>query len=213
MMPLDIVTNEGKVKDPYGLQQDFHILKNDSFMATGNTDGIMLDVWWGIAEPLAPKQYNFSAYQEIAGYARDAGLSMQAVMSFHRCGGNVGDDCDIPLPGWVLDVVAHDWDLLYTDQWNNHDEEYLSWAADDMPVFQGRTALEMYQDFMYAFADAMSEFIADGTLTEVQVGAGPCGELRYPSYQTDKWTFPGIGAFQAFGQYLLADWQAYATNL
>ncbi|GIQ86765.1 glycoside hydrolase, family 14 [Kipferlia bialata] len=207
MMPLDIVTNDGRVADPYGLQQDFHILKQ------GGTDGIMLDVWWGIAEQYGPKQYDFSAYQEIAGYARDAGLSMQAVMSFHRCGGNVGDDCDIPLPSWVLDVARADKDLFYRDQWDGYDEEYLSWAADTRPVFQGRTALEMYSDYMYAFADQMCEYINDGTLTEVQVGPGPCGELRYPSYQTDRWSFPGIGAFQAWGQYLLADWQAYATNL
>lgn len=48
---------------------------------------------------------------------------------------------------------------------------------------------------MNAFASKMSSFINDGTIDNIQVGTGPCGELRYPSYPSAKWTFPGIGAF------------------
>ena len=58
------------------------------------------------------------------------GLKYQAVMSFHsvralnlassrhrgQCGGNVGDDCDIPLPSWVLSVGQSNPDIWYTDQ-------------------------------------------------------------------------------------------------
>jgi len=35
-------------------------------------------------------------------------------------------------------------------------------------------------------------------LQEIQVGMGPAGELRYPSYPESNgtWRFPGIGAFQ-----------------
>jgi beta-amylase len=35
---------------------------------------------------------------------------------------------------------------------------------------------------------------------EIQVGMGPAGELRYPSYpeQNGTWRFPGIGAFQCY---------------
>ena len=36
------------------------------------------------------------------------------------------------------------------------------------------------------------------TISSVEVGMGPAGELRYPSYQLSKWTFPGIGAFQCY---------------
>lgn len=37
-------------------------------------------------------------------------------------------------------------------------------------------------------------------IKEIQVGMGPAGELRYPSYpeQNGTWRFPGIGAFQCF---------------
>lgn len=38
------------------------------------------------------------------------------------------------------------------------------------------------------------------SLQEIQVGMGPAGELRYPSYPegTDQWRYPGIGEFQCF---------------
>jgi hypothetical protein len=38
------------------------------------------------------------------------------------------------------------------------------------------------------------------SIQEIQVGMGPAGELRYPSYpeQNGTWKFPGIGAFQCY---------------
>lgn len=43
----------------------------------------------------------------------------------------------------------------------------------------------------------MEEFLEDGTITEIEVGMGPCGELRYPSYpETQGWKYPGTGEFQ-----------------
>lgn len=37
-------------------------------------------------------------------------------------------------------------------------------------------------------------------LQEIQVGLGPCGELRYPAYPESNgtWKFPGIGEFQCY---------------
>ncbi len=35
---------------------------------------------------------------------RASGMKLQVVMSFHACGGNVGDNAQIPLPPWVLQV-------------------------------------------------------------------------------------------------------------
>lgn len=40
-----------------------------------------------------------------------AGLKVQAVMSFHAAGGNVGDTCKIPLPKWVQDLGDRDEDV------------------------------------------------------------------------------------------------------
>lgn len=30
------------------------------------------------------------------------------------------------------------------------------------------------------------------------MGLGPCGELRYPAYRGDRWSYPGVGAFQCY---------------
>ena len=62
----------------------------------------------------------------------------------------------------------------------------------------------------------MSEFFDDETITEIEVGLGPCGELRYPSYpQTQGWVFPGIGEFQVellFPYPLLANSWRWSCN-
>lgn len=42
-------------------------------------------------------------------------------MSLHRCGGNVGDACNIPLPQYVLDVAAQGHDIFYKDQFGSTD--------------------------------------------------------------------------------------------
>jgi beta-amylase len=52
-----------------------------------------MDVWWGIVEKDGPRNYNWSAYKEIIEIVRKSGLKVQAVMSFHQCGANVGDSC------------------------------------------------------------------------------------------------------------------------
>lgn len=49
---------------------------------------------------------------------------------------------------------------------------------------------------MKSFRENMVEFL-DGTITDIEVGLGPAGEMRYPSYpQNQGWVFPGIGEFQ-----------------
>lgn len=49
------------------------------------------------------------------------------------------------------------------------------------------------------------------TIVELQVGTGPCGELRYPSYQLDKWSFCGVGEFQSYSSYAASSVQSAAT--
>lgn len=50
---------------------------------------------------------------------------------------------------------------------------------------------------MASFRENMSEFFDSGTIVDIEVGLGPAGELRYPSYpDTQGWKFPGVGEFQ-----------------
>ncbi len=73
-----------------------------------------------------------------------------------------------------------------------------------------RTPMTAYADFIEAFCSYMSSEgnnYLENTITELQIGLGPCGELRYPSYPmaADKWKFPGIGEFQTYDPHLLKD--------
>ena len=66
------------------------------------------------------------------------------------------------------------------------------WADEAPRALGGRSPLECYGDFMAAFRDAFLDDIG-GAIEEVVVGAGPCGELRYPSYvEANGWRFPGV---------------------
>lgn len=57
--------------------------------------------------------------------------------------------------------------------------------------------------------DALAPEIGD-TISDICIGCGPCGELRYPSYPENRreptgsqWRFPGVGEFQCYDKYSL----------
>jgi len=89
-------------------------------------------------------------------------------------------------------------DLFFTDRpragaRGQRNREYVSLFADDAPrALSGRSPLECYGDLMRAFRDAFQAELG-GLVEEVVVGAGPCGELRFPSYpEANGWRFPGV---------------------
>ena len=86
MMPLDTVRKDGS-----GLNRRKAVQASLAALKSAGAEGIMVDVWWGIAENEAPGQYNFAGYIELMEMAKKSGLKVRAVMSFHQCGGNVGD--------------------------------------------------------------------------------------------------------------------------
>ncbi|KAL7219999.1 hypothetical protein ACSBR2_012956 [Camellia fascicularis] len=205
MMPLDSVTVGNTVNRRKAMNASLQALKN------AGVEGVMMDVWWGLVERESPGEYNWGGYVELMEMAKKQGLKVQAVMSFHQCGGNVGDSCTIPLPKWVVEEIDKDPDLAYTDQWGRRNYEYISLGCDTLPVLKGRTPIQCYADFMHSFRDKFEHLLGD-TIVEIQVGMGPAGELRYPSYpeQNGTWKFPGIGAFQCFDKYMLSHLKAAA---
>lgn len=190
MMPLTLVNSSGQIEDPEHLEKIF-----DGIQAVG-ADGFMVDVWWGITEP-TPMNYTFEAYKELVKEAKARNLTVQMVGSFHQCGGNIGDACYIPLPEFVREKS----DIWYKDAQGGETQEYISLFADDVPI-DGRTPLQMYSDWFAAFSEAFAEDLGD-PIVEVMVGLGPCGEMRYPSYPLDRWSFPGIGEFQCHDKHAL----------
>lgn len=205
MMPLDSVTMGNTVNRRKAMNASMQALKS------AGVEGIMMDVWWGLVERDSPGEYNWGGYTELLDMAKKHGLKVQAVMSFHQCGGNVGDSCTIPLPKWALEEKDKNPDLAYTDQWGRRNFECVSLGCDTLPVLKGRTPVQCYADFMAAFKDKFKHLLGD-TIVEIQVGMGPAGELRYPSYpeQNGTWKFPGIGAFQCYDKYMLSSLKAAA---
>lgn len=198
MLPLDTVTNDGKLKDGGLLSQQLGQLKQ------GGVDGVAVDCWWGVTEP-SPKQYKWGAYTELLGMVKSHGLKMQLATSFHQCGGNVGDTCDIPVPSFVGSVEG----VWYKDVHGNEDKEYISLFADNSTI-AGRTPIQMYHDWFQAFASAFASDLGS-TIVEIQISMGPAGELRYPAYQLSHWSFCGIGEFQCFDDHALANFKAAAA--
>lgn len=212
MLPLDtvwVVERDGKkvsvLKKERSLEIALHTLKQ------AGVEGVMVDVWWGIAERGGPRQYDLSAYKRLFYKVAAAGLKVQAVMSFHAAGGNVGDTCKIPLPKWVLEVGEKNPDIFYTDKSGHRNRECLSLGCDEVPLFWGRTPVDMYRDFIEHFCDTFQHLFGT-VINEVTVGLGPAGELRYPAYPEGdgRWRFPGVGEFQCYDKYMLDDLKACA---
>ncbi|VAH29300.1 unnamed protein product [Triticum turgidum subsp. durum] len=207
MLPLEAITAENKVKDAEGLRLKLRRLRE------AGVDGVMADVWWGIVEGAGPGRYEWRAYRELFRLAQEEGLKLQVIMSFHACGGNVGDAVNIPIPAWVRDVGEADPDVYYTSPGGARNQEYLTIGVDDRPLFHGRTAIQLYADFMESFRENMADLLECGLIVDIEVGLGPAGELRYPSYpESQGWAFPGIGQFQCYDKYLEEDFRAAATD-
>ncbi|KAI4331058.1 hypothetical protein MLD38_029283 [Melastoma candidum] len=207
MLPLGVIGNDNALVNEGVLRKQLNKLRE------AGVDGVMIDVWWGIVESKGPGQYEWRAYRDLFRLVWESKLNLQAIMSFHQCGENVGDAVNIPLPKWVLEIGKNDPDIFFTDKSGNRNPEYLTIGVDDQPIFAGRTAIQVYSDYMKSFKEAMSDFLEEGLIVDIEVGLGPSGELRYPSYPaTQGWLFPGIGEFQCYDKYLKRDFKDAATS-
>ncbi|KAJ8499834.1 hypothetical protein OPV22_010386 [Ensete ventricosum] len=206
MLPLDTVSPDGRLQRARALNASLMALRS------AGVEGVMVDVWWGLVEKDGPLRYNWEPYLELVQMVERNGLKLQMVMSFHQCGGNVGDSCSIPLPPWVVEETRRDPDIVYTDRSGRRNPEYISLGCDTLPVLMGRTPIQVYSDYMRSFKHRFNSYLGH-VIVEIQVGMGPCGELRYPSYPASNgtWRFPGIGEFQCSDKYMKASLQAAAV--
>ncbi|WMV40216.1 hypothetical protein MTR67_033601 [Solanum verrucosum] len=208
MLPLDTISIGGNMNKPRAMNASLMALKS------AGVEGVMVDCWWGLVEKDGPLKYNWEGYDELVKMVQANGLKLQVVMSFHQCGGNVGDSCSIPLPPWVLEEISKNPDLVYTDRSGRRNPEYISLGCDQLPVLRGRTPIQVYTDYMRSFRERFKNYLGD-VIVEIQVGMGPCGELRYPSYPESNgtWRFPGIGEFQCYDKYMKASLAASADAM
>lgn len=87
MLPLDTVSFGGNLNKPRAMNASLMALKS------AGVEGVMVDAWWGLVEKDGPMKYNWEGYAELVQMVQRHGLKLQVVMSFHQCGGNVGDSC------------------------------------------------------------------------------------------------------------------------
>lgn len=134
---LDVISLDNVFRNQDKCEKQFKELR------AAGVDGIMVDVWWGIVEANGPRQYDWSAYRSLFQLVQKTGLKIQAIMSFHQCGGNIGDDVYIPIPKWVLTIGENNPDIFYTNRAGTRNKECLSLAVDNQPLFESRTAVQV----------------------------------------------------------------------
>ncbi|KAG8475980.1 hypothetical protein CXB51_032805 [Gossypium anomalum] len=186
-----VINNFCQLADPDGVRQEL------SHMNSLNVDGVIVDCWWGIVECWNPQKYVWSGYRELFNYIREFKMKIQVVMAFHEYGRTDSADVLISLPNWILEIGKENQDIFFTDREGRRTTEFLSWGIDKERVLNGRTGVEVYFDFMRSFRTEFDDLFAEGLISAVEIGLGPSGELRYPSFSERMgWRYPGIGEFQ-----------------
>ncbi|WP_311080644.1 family 14 glycosylhydrolase [Paenibacillus polymyxa] len=171
-----------KINDWGAFKKQLQTLKSNGVYA------ITTDVWWGHVESAGDNQFDWSYYKTYADAVKEAGLKWVPIISTHKCGGNVGDDCNIPLPSWLSSKGSAD-EMQFKDENGYTNNEALSplWSG------TGKQYDELYASFAQTFASYKS------IIPKIYLSGGPSGELRYPSYYPAAgWSYPGRGKFQAY---------------
>jgi beta-amylase len=173
-------------------------------------ESVSSDVWWGLIEP-KDQAFDFRYYDRMAQAVENAGLKWVPILSFHQCGGNVGDDAYVPLPSWLgakyqaLDPSSGA-DALFakSEQGNVSHESISPWGSE--------AALGEYEGVMRAFQRHFAS--KAGLISELNISLGPAGELRYPSYNShDVGTdYPTRGALQAYSPLALESFRAFVEQ-
>lgn len=176
-------------------------------------DAVTVDVWWGKVEAAGDNQFNWSYYDQVFQAITSRGLDIVPIFSFHQCGGNVGDTCNIPLPSWLwskyqgatLNGVSLDINGL------KHKSEQGTFSSETVQGWADPLVMNEYQAFTQAFVARYGTTYAT-RMQEINVSLGPAGELRYPSYNShDSGTgYPTRGALQAYSPLAVQSFQQWA---
>ncbi|KAJ6703802.1 BETA-AMYLASE 8 [Salix viminalis] len=196
MLANGFINNCCQLIDPQGVRQEL------SHMKSLDVDGVVVECWWGVVEAWTPQKYVWSGYRELFNIIQEFKLKLQVLMAFHEYGGNDSGDVLISLPQWVLEIGKDNQDIFFTDREGRRNTECLSWGIDKERVLKGRTGIEVYFDFMRSFRTEFNDLFTEGLITAIEIGLGPSGELKYPSFSERLgWRYPGIGEFQCYDKY------------
>ncbi len=155
-------------------------------------DAISMDIWWGLVEKEGDQKFDWSPYKEIFSMIKGQKLKIQAIMSFHQCGGNVGDNVNIPIPSWIWGIAGNGAKYCgeqfigqdYDESTCGNPEIVALWAENNDEVH------EQYQQYMDSFESFVGNNGFADDIQAISISCGPAGECRYPSY--DSYAADGI---------------------
>ena len=171
---------------------------------------VSVDVWWGLVEKNGDQNFDWSYYDNVFNRIKNKGLKIIPIISFHKCGGGPGDNCDIPLPGWLWNHFAtaglSDKDLKHESETGKvQDDAIVPWITEKPAVLAEFT--EFMEEFESHFANMAGDF------GEINISLGPTGELRYPSYSaSDGWSYPERGHFQCYSDFAQEHFRNWALS-
>ncbi|KAK9049968.1 hypothetical protein SSX86_031063 [Deinandra increscens subsp. villosa] len=180
-VPVYVVLPPGVINIECELVDDERLLSQLKTLKSVNVDGVSVDIWWGIVEANKPQKYKWRGYKKLFRMLLALDLKIQVFMSFHEFRGDDDEDVEIPLPKWIKEIGKENRDIYFRDIHGKQNLECLTWGIDDQPVLRGRTALQVYTDFMRSFRSKFDKFFQSGGITDIQIGLGAFGELRYPA--------------------------------
>lgn len=190
-------------------------------------EAVTTDVWWGIVEKDRDNNFDWSYYDRIATVIKNHGLKWVPIMSFHQCGGNVGDNFNAPLPNWLwdklIDEANHqlpfsDFTYVSEDTCNSGDHDcievngtYRKFSKEYVSLWTDKYVQKQYSEFMNDFKNHFKIY-AD-IIDEINISCGPSGELRYPSYNShDGGGYPNRGRLQSYSNIAVENLKDYVKN-
>ncbi|XP_042474969.1 inactive beta-amylase 9 [Macadamia integrifolia] len=202
-LPLDAVSDCNNLNHARAITAGLKALK------LLGVEGVELPIWWGVVEKDTMGKYEWSSYLSLAQMVRDAGLKLRVSLCFHA-----SKQPKIPLPTWVSRIGGAQPSIFFTDRSGRQYKDCLSLAVDDLPVLDGKTPLQVYQEFSQGFKSTFSDLLGS-TIMEVSVSLGPDGELRYPSYPSmgsGRTEIPvlGLGEFQCYDEHMMKNLRQHA---
>lgn len=147
-LPLDVVSNSNVVNHTRAIAAGMKALK------LLGVEGVELPIWWGVVEKEAMGKYDWSGYLTLVEMVHKVGLKLHVSLFFHG-----SKHLQIPLPEWVMKIGEHNPSIFFTDRTGQQYKECLSLAVDEVPVLEGKTPVQVYNDFCESFKSSFSSFI------------------------------------------------------
>lgn len=189
-LPLDAVSTCNAINHSRAIAAGLKALK------LLGVEGVELPVWWGIAEKETMGKYEWSGYLALAEMVQNAGLKLHVSLCFHA-----SNQPRIPLPEWVSKIGESEPNIYFTDRYRQQYKDCISLSVDNLPVLNGKTPIQVYQEFCESFKSSFSNFLGS-TISGISMSLGPDGELRYPSQRQLK--SHGVGEFQCYDKNMLS---------